>query len=57
MDFRKAAKISGSRFVVLYGDLALLERALSSFMLDLHTGEHGYVEVAPPLLGRESTSY
>ncbi len=57
MDFRKAAKISGSRFVVLYGDLALLERALSSFMLDLHTGEHGYVEVAPPLLVRESTAY
>ncbi len=57
MDFRKAAKISGSRFVVLYGDLALLERALSSFMLDLHTREHGYLEVAPPLLVRENTAY
>ena len=57
MDFRNAAKISGSRFVVLYGDLALLERALSSFMLDLHTKEHGYIEVAPPLLVRENAAY
>ncbi len=50
LDFERAAKISGSRFVVYFGIGARLERALSSFMLDLHTREHGYVEVLPPAL-------
>ena len=52
MDFDAAAKLSGSRFVVLKGALARLERALEQFMLDLHTSEHGYVEVSPPVLVR-----
>ena len=50
MDFETAAKLSGSRFVVLKKGLARLERALAQFMLDLHTTEHGYTEVEPPLL-------
>jgi seryl-tRNA synthetase len=50
MDFETAAKLSGARFVVLKGALARLERALAQFMLDLHTSEHGYTEVNPPLL-------
>ncbi|MDQ6867082.1 MAG: serine--tRNA ligase [Pseudomonadota bacterium] len=50
MDFETATKISGARFVVNKGALARLERALSQFMLDLHTGEHGYTEVSPPIL-------
>ena len=50
MDFETAAKLSGARFVVLKKGLARLERALGQFMLDLHTDEHGYTEVAPPLL-------
>jgi seryl-tRNA synthetase len=53
MDFETAAKLSGSRFVVLKQGLARLERALGQFMLDLHTGEHGYTEVAPPLMVRD----
>ncbi len=53
MDFEAAAKLSGSRFVVLKGGLARLERALGQFMLDLHTGEHRYTEVAPPLLVKD----
>ena len=54
MDFEKAAKISGARFVVLSGQLARLERALGQFMLDLQTGEqHGYREVRPPVLVRD----
>ena len=53
MDFDVAAKLSGARFVVLKGALARLERALMQFMLDLHTGEHGYEEVNPPLLVRD----
>ena len=52
MDFERAAKLSGARFVVLSGALARLERALATFMLDVQTGEHGYSEVAPPLLVR-----
>jgi seryl-tRNA synthetase len=52
MDFETATKISGARFVVNKGALARLERALSQFMLDLHTGEHGYMEVNPPILVR-----
>lgn len=53
MDFERAAKLSGARFVVLKGALARLERALAQFMLDLQTGEHGYTEVAPPFLVRD----
>jgi seryl-tRNA synthetase len=52
MDFDAAAKLSGARFVVLKGALARLERALEQFMLDLHTTEHGYVEISPPVLVR-----
>ncbi|HMA52030.1 MAG TPA: serine--tRNA ligase [Magnetospirillaceae bacterium] len=54
MDFAAAARISGSRFVVLKGALARLERALGAFMLDLQTGTHGYTEVNPPVLVREN---
>ncbi len=50
MDFETAAKLSGARFVVLKKGLARLERALAQFMLDLHTGEHDYKEINPPLL-------
>ena len=50
MDFETAAKLSGSRFVVLKGALARMERALAAFMLDLHTGQFGYEEINPPLL-------
>jgi seryl-tRNA synthetase len=57
MDFETAAKLSGSRFVVLKGPLARLERALTQFMLDLHTSEHGYTEVNPPLLVRDDTMF
>src|SRR5262245_18348301 len=53
MDFERAAYLSGARFVVLLGALARLERALATFMLDVQTGEHGYTEVAPPLLVRD----
>jgi seryl-tRNA synthetase len=57
MDFETAAKLSGSRFVVLKKGLARLERALGQFMLDLHTTEHGYVEVAPPLLVQDEVMF
>ncbi len=57
MDFDAAAKLSGARFVVLKGALARLSRALTQFMLDLHTTEHGYTEVAPPVLVRDSAMY
>ena len=57
MDFEAAAKLSGSRFVVLKGGLARLERALGQFMIDLHTTEHGYTEVAPPLLVRDEAMF
>jgi seryl-tRNA synthetase len=50
LDFNRAAKISGSRFVVHYCQGARLERALANFMLDLHTGQHGYTEVLPPYM-------
>jgi seryl-tRNA synthetase len=52
MDFETAAKLSGARFVVLKKGLARLERAIGQFMLDLHTNEHGYSEINPPLLVR-----
>jgi seryl-tRNA synthetase len=57
MDFETAAKLSGARFVVLKGSLARLERALAQFMLDVHTTEHGYTEVAPPLLVRDEVMF
>jgi seryl-tRNA synthetase len=57
MDFPRAARLSGSRFVVLRGALARLERAIGQFMLDLHTAEFGYTEVSPPYLVREETAY
>ncbi|WP_291861833.1 serine--tRNA ligase [Bradyrhizobium sp.] len=57
MDFETAAKLSGARFVVLKKGLARLERAIGQFMLDLHTGEHGYIEVNPPLLVRDHVMF
>jgi seryl-tRNA synthetase len=62
MDFETAAKLSGSRFVVLRGQLARLERALAQFMLDLHTapakdGLGGYTEIVPPYLVRDEVMY
>ena len=57
MDFETAAKLSGARFVVLKGALARLERALAQFMLDLHTAEHGYMEVNPPILVRDEAMF
>ncbi len=57
MDFETAAKLSGARFVVLKRGLARLERALGQFMLDVHTSEHGYTEVAPPLLVRDEVMF
>lgn len=57
MDFEIAAKLSGSRFVVLQKGLARLERALGQFMLDLHTNEHGYTEVNPPILVRDEAMF
>ncbi|MBV8133634.1 MAG: serine--tRNA ligase [Alphaproteobacteria bacterium] len=57
MDFARASKLSGSRFVVLRGALARLERALGQFMLDLHTTEYGYTEVSPPLLVRDDAVF
>jgi seryl-tRNA synthetase len=57
MDFEAASKMSGARFVVLKGQLARLERAIGQFMLDLHTTEHGYTEVNPPLLVKDHAVY
>ncbi len=57
MDFERATKISGARFVVLFGQLARLERALATFMIDVHTREFGYKEVYPPLMVLEKTVY
>jgi len=57
MDFEAAAKLSGARFVILKGQVARLERALGQFMLDLHTTEHGYTEVQPPLLVRDEVLF
>lgn len=54
MDFERAAKLSGSRFVILKGEIARLERALGQFMIDLHTREHAYTEVWTPALVRET---
>ena len=57
MDFERAAKMSGSRFVVLKGALARMERALASFMLDTHTQQFGYTEVVPPLLVKDTAMF
>jgi seryl-tRNA synthetase len=57
LDFETAAKLSGARFAVLRGPLARLHRALGQFMIDLHTEEHGYTEVAPPYLVRDVALY
>lgn len=57
MDFEAAARLSGARFVVLSGQLARLERALAAFMLDLHTTEFGYTEMAPPLLVKDHVMF
>jgi seryl-tRNA synthetase len=57
MDFATAAKLAGTRFVVLRGKLARLERALGQFMLDLHTREHGYTEMVVPWLVNDATVY
>jgi seryl-tRNA synthetase len=57
MDFDAAAKLSGARFVVLKKGLARLERAIGQFMLDLHTNEHGYTEINPPLMVRDEAMF
>ena len=57
MDFDTAAKLSGSRFVLMHSGLARLERALAQFFLDTHTQEHGYTEVSVPLMVNSATMY
>ncbi len=57
MDFERAAKMSGARFVALLGAMARLERAIAAFMLDLHTNEFGYMEVSPPLLVKDDAMF
>ena len=57
MDFTRAGKLSGARFVVLRGQLARLERAIGQFMIDIHTREFGYTEVSPPMLVRDEAVY
>ena len=57
MDFDTASKLSGSRFVVLKDKLALLERALINYMLDIHTKKFQYTEISPPLIVREETMF
>lgn len=57
MDFERAAKLAGARFTVVKGHLARLERALGQFMINLHTMEHGYTEVIPPLMVRDEVMY
>lgn len=57
MDFERAAKLAGARFTVVKGHLARLERALGQFMINLHTIEHGYTEVIPPLMVRDEVMY
>jgi seryl-tRNA synthetase len=57
MDFEAAAKLSGARFVVLKKGLARLERAIGQFLLDLHTNEHGYTEINPPLMVRDNVMF
>ncbi len=57
LDFEAAARMSGARFAVLKGGLARLERAIGQFMLDVQTGEHGYLEVNPPYLVRDEAMF
>jgi seryl-tRNA synthetase len=57
MDFAAGAKLAGARFTVLRGPLARLERALGQFMLDLHTGQHGYTEISAPLLVNDAAMF
>ena len=57
MDFERAAKVSGARFVYLKGALSRLERALGMFMLDLHTEQFGYTEMSPPLMVRDDAAF
>jgi len=57
MDFESAVKLAGSRFVVLKGALARLERALAALMIDIHTGQFGYQEILPPFLVNDQTAY
>src|ERR1044072_3681407 len=57
MDFETAAKLSGARFVVLKSGLARMERAIGQFFVDVHTSEHGYTEIAPPLQVRDEVMY
>ena len=57
LDFERASKLSGARFVVMQGEVANLHRALAQFMLDLHTGENGYLEINPPVLVRDAALY
>jgi seryl-tRNA synthetase len=57
MDFARAGKLSGARFVVLKGQLARLERAIGQFMIDLQTSEFGYTEISPPLLVRDEAAF
>ncbi len=57
LDFERAAYLAGSRFVVMRGQIARLHRALAQFMIDVHTLEHGYLEIAPPYLVRDQALY
>jgi len=57
MDFTRASRLAGARFVILSGALARMERALGQFMLDLQTGMHGYEEISPPLLVRDEALF
>jgi seryl-tRNA synthetase len=57
MDFERAAKVSGARFVYLKGELARLERAIAAFMLDMHTEKFGYTEVSPPVLVKSAALF
>ncbi len=57
LDFDLATKTTGSRFVFVKSQLALMERALSNFMLDIHTNKNGYQEISPPLIASENTMF
>src|SRR5262249_23773149 len=57
MDFETAARLSAARFTVLKGGLARMERAIGQFMIDVHVNDHGYTEVAPPLLVRDDVMF
>jgi seryl-tRNA synthetase len=57
LDFERSARITGARFALYWGWAARLERALIAFMLDLHTGEHGYTEVLPPFIVNEQSLF